>query len=121
MNKRISNKRVEKISILLQEFNIQQIVHVKGKYNCLPDYLSRNPISHEDEFLDYDYGLEFCRTKPNSPIQLLGAVVTRSKSKALSSLTPLPQSLSSLPVTSSPSPTIDPLPHSFAPFDITQL
>ncbi|CAF4904619.1 unnamed protein product, partial [Rotaria sp. Silwood1] len=82
MNKKISNKRVEKISLLLQEFNIQQIIHVKGKYNCLPDYLSRHPIASDDELPD-DYGLGFTKDKSSS-IQLLGVVVTRSKAKLLS-------------------------------------
>ncbi|CAF2087694.1 unnamed protein product [Rotaria magnacalcarata] len=45
MNKIISNKRVEKFSLLLQEFNITQLIHVQGKHNCQPDYLSRHPIS----------------------------------------------------------------------------
>ncbi|CAF1685196.1 unnamed protein product [Rotaria magnacalcarata] len=45
MNKTISNKRVEKFSLLLQEFNITQLIHVQGKHNCQPDYLSRHPIS----------------------------------------------------------------------------
>ncbi|CAF4687360.1 unnamed protein product, partial [Rotaria sp. Silwood2] len=75
--------RVEKISLLLQEFNIQQIIHVKGKYNCLADYLSRHPISYDDELFDSEYGLGFTGDKSSS-IQLLGAVVTRSKSKVTS-------------------------------------
>lgn len=84
MDKKISNKRVEKISILLQEFNIRRIIHVKGEYNCLPDYLSRHPIEHDDEFLNSNYGLEFVQDN-NSSIQIAGAVVTRSKAKALPS------------------------------------
>ena len=88
MDKKISNRRVEKISILLQEFNIKQIIHVKGKYNCLPDYLSRHPIPNDDEFFDYDYGLKFKSNSSSSSVQLVGAVVTRSKSKANTTVLP---------------------------------
>ncbi|CAF0921788.1 unnamed protein product [Rotaria sordida] len=84
MQKKISNKHVDKISLLLQEFNIQQIIHVQGKYNCLPDYLSRHPIPSDDELLDYDYGLGFTKDKSSSSVQLIGAVVTRSKAKLMS-------------------------------------
>lgn len=130
MNKKISNKRVEKISLLFQEFNIQQIIHVQGKYNCLPDYLSRNPVPDDDLLLDYDYGLAFRQSTTTSPTQLLGAVVTRSKSKAISSSTTTSSSSSS---TTSPSPTsllspsssssttAAPSPSSHKHFDITQI
>ncbi|CAF2669091.1 unnamed protein product [Rotaria sp. Silwood2] len=56
------------------------------KYNCLPDYLSRHPISYDDELLDSEYGLEF-RQDQSSSIQLIGAVVTRSKAKAAANAT----------------------------------
>ncbi|CAF1678282.1 unnamed protein product, partial [Adineta ricciae] len=62
-------------------FNIKEIIHVKGKYNCLPDYLSRNTIAVDDELAHHEYGLNFKKDNSSS-IQLLGAVVTRSKSKA---------------------------------------
>ncbi|CAF2063099.1 unnamed protein product [Rotaria magnacalcarata] len=123
MDKKILNKRVEKISLLLQEFNIIKIIHVQGKHNCLPDYLSRHPISYEDELLDSEYGLGFQRDKSSS-VQFIGAMVTRSKTRAAStnvssSSSQQPQSSSdtsssSTPVTTSSSSTID---H----FDITQL
>ena len=83
MEKKVSNKRVEKISLLLQEFNIEKIIHVQGKFNCLPDYLSRNPISYDDELTEAEYGLGFQQHPTSSSIQLLGAVMTRSKAKAL--------------------------------------
>ena len=82
MEKKIANRRVEKISLLLQEFNIKEIIHVQGRYNCLPDYLSRNPISHDDELIDSEYGLGFEKDQASSSVRLLGAVVTRSKTKA---------------------------------------
>jgi hypothetical protein len=78
----------KKISLLLQEFNIQEIIHVKGKYNCLPDYLSRHPIPYDDELLDSEYGLGFKHDQ--SSVQFLNAVVTRSKAKAMSHPIPSP-------------------------------
>jgi hypothetical protein len=68
MTKTIPNKRVEKISLLLQEFNIQQIIHIKGRYNCLLDYLSRHPITYNDELIDSEYGLRFKEDKSSRPI-----------------------------------------------------
>ena len=76
MDKKITNRRVEKISILLQEFNIQQIIHVKGKHNCLPDYLSRHPISYDDELLDSEYGLGFKINKSSCSLRI--NVITRN-------------------------------------------
>lgn len=127
MNKTVSNKRVEKISILLQEFNIQEIIHVKGRYSCLPDYLSRNPISNDDElFDDADYGLRFYQEKSGSPIQLLGGAITRSKSRALTSTVDIPSSSSfsrssSIDLSPAPSTNHSYSPLSVKPFDITQL
>ena len=83
MDKKTINKHVEKISLLLQEFNLQQIIHIKGKFNCLPDYLSRHPVIYDDELLDSEYGLGFVKDNPSSSIHLFGAVVTKSKPKAV--------------------------------------
>ena len=57
MSKSIRNPLVNRISILLQEFNIIKVLHIKGRENCLPDFLSRYPKNYEDEFLDIEYGL----------------------------------------------------------------
>lgn len=129
MDKKISNHRVEKISLLLQEYNIKQIIHVQGKYNCLPDYLSRHPVSYDDELLDSEYGLGFQKDKSSS-IQLIGAVVTRSKAKAAAHNAPssTPQSppssnlshsssIDSSSSSSSDNSSSDPN----VPFDITQI
>ncbi|CAF5031420.1 unnamed protein product, partial [Rotaria sp. Silwood1] len=106
-----------------KEFNIQQIIHVKGKYNCLPDYLSRHPISSEDELPD-DYGLGFTKDKSSS-IQLLGAVVTRSKAKLLShnidSNSSSSQQQNSLNSSSPSSHDFNDLHNADDYFDITQL
>ena len=45
MNSSVKNRRVDRISILLQEYNIEKIIHIKGQHNCLADYLSRYPNS----------------------------------------------------------------------------
>ena len=74
MDKKIINKHVEKISLLLQEFNLQQIIHIKGQFNCLPDYLSRHPIIYDDELLDSEYRLGFVKNNSSSSIHLFGAV-----------------------------------------------
>ena len=126
MNKNITNRRVQNISLLLQEFNIREIVHVKGKLNCLPDYLSRHPIPNEDELLNPDYGLE-CpdegMPRTSSPLQRLNAVVTRSKAKAMipdstssSTVPPPPDSNPSPSIDDTTSPTVDP-----DSFDVKQL
>ncbi|CAF2015500.1 unnamed protein product [Rotaria magnacalcarata] len=101
----------------------QEIHGVKQKHNCLPDYLSRHPISYDDELLDSEYGLGFRRDKSSS-VQFIGAMVNRSKVRAASThVSPYslqrPQfssavSSSSTPATISSSSPIE-------EFDITQL
>ena len=87
MNKAVRNRRVDRISMLLQEYNIENIIHIKGKQNCLADYLSRNPIMRdEEEIFNEDYGIGhlFEREPPrsaNAPV--INAVLTRSKRKEL--------------------------------------
>ncbi|CAF5161125.1 unnamed protein product, partial [Rotaria sp. Silwood1] len=91
MNSTVKNRRVDRISILLQEFNIEKIIHIKGQHNCLADYLSRHPIPSEEEIFDEDYGI-VKRDKgeptvmgrvPDDTTPLAGAVMTRSKVKQL--------------------------------------
>ena len=93
MNKSVKNRRVDRISMLLQEYNIEKNIHIKGQRNCLADYLSRNPIQSEaEEIFEEDYGIStlfieepsvsaFVPTDKNS---LLSAVTTRSMKKQLS-------------------------------------
>ena len=38
-----NNCRVDRISLILQQYNIKEIRHVSGKCNCMADYLSRHP------------------------------------------------------------------------------
>ncbi|CAF2007476.1 unnamed protein product [Rotaria magnacalcarata] len=57
MHKSIKNKRVNRITHLIQEYNIDKIVHIRGQYNCLPDYLSRYDKEQPDDLFDIEYGL----------------------------------------------------------------
>ncbi|CAF0823357.1 unnamed protein product [Didymodactylos carnosus] len=112
MEKNVKNKRVDRISLLLQEYNIQQVIHIKGRHNCLPDYLSRNPIQEEDELMNTDY-----RLKINARTSAVVEVTTRSAAKAQKTLTVQPTTInnSNLDIDDEKiAPLID---H----FDITQL
>jgi hypothetical protein len=40
MNSTDKNRRVDRISILLQEYNIDKVIHIKGQHNCLVISLS---------------------------------------------------------------------------------
>jgi transposase InsO family protein len=125
MEKKVLNKTVERIALLLQEFNIEQIIHVQGRYNCLPDYLSRHPITYDDEQLDPEYGLGFRKDKSSSSIKIIGTLVTQSKSKPPATTTNV-TSYSSSPqsLLNSPSSIITNLHHSYSViehFDITKL
>ncbi|CAF0791446.1 unnamed protein product [Adineta ricciae] len=91
MNSTVKNRRVDRISILLQEFNIEKVIHIKGQHNCLADYLSRHPITREEELFDEDYGIaRQVKWGPTNEVRvsdgtppLVGAVLTRSKAKQL--------------------------------------
>ncbi|CAF4395313.1 unnamed protein product, partial [Didymodactylos carnosus] len=80
MEKSIKNKRVDRIALLLQEYNIIQVIHVKGRHNCLPDYMSRNPVYDKDELMETDYGLQVDLSNRRMPGVVAG-VTTRSMSK----------------------------------------
>ncbi|CAF1463091.1 unnamed protein product, partial [Didymodactylos carnosus] len=68
---------VFRIALLLQEYNIEQVIHIKGRHNCLPDYMSRNPVVDFDDLMDTDYGLEV-----KHPVSGLISVTTRARAKA---------------------------------------
>ncbi|CAF1023351.1 unnamed protein product [Rotaria magnacalcarata] len=57
MQKTIKNARVNRITHLIQEYNIDKVVHIRGRYNCLPDYLSRYSKEQYDDLFDIEYGL----------------------------------------------------------------
>ncbi|CAF3915426.1 unnamed protein product [Rotaria sordida] len=91
MNSTVKNRRVDRISILLQEYNIEKIIHIKSQNNCLADYLSRHPVQYQEDIFDVDYGinmlfqgepLEMVHVPENNS-QIVGAVVTRSKMKQI--------------------------------------
>ena len=97
-----NNRRVDRISLILQQYNIMEIRHVSGKCNCMADYLSRYPhqVEDDDEFLDPDFGfiplnqVQTVRSTSETNIKeefgMLGAMVTRAQAKAnaQSSLSP---------------------------------
>ena len=91
MNSTVKNRRVDRISILLQEFNIEKIFHIKGQHNCLADYLSRHPIPKEEEIFDEDYGIaKRAKGEPTDEGRVpgitsprVGTIMTRSKTKQL--------------------------------------
>ncbi|CAF1223047.1 unnamed protein product [Didymodactylos carnosus] len=80
MERTVKNKRVDRISLLLQEYNIEKIIHIKGRHSCLPDYLSRHPVKNNvDDLFDYDYGLDpKLRNWPPSQV-FARAVTTRAR------------------------------------------
>ncbi|CAF4389122.1 unnamed protein product [Rotaria magnacalcarata] len=51
MEKTVRNARVDRITHLLQEYNIDKVVHIKGRENCLPDFLSRYSNEMNDDLL----------------------------------------------------------------------
>jgi len=57
MAKTVNNTRVDRIANLIQEYKIDQVIHINGRRNCLPDYLSRYPREQNDDLFDIEYGL----------------------------------------------------------------
>ena len=67
MTKTVCNKRVDRIAQLIQEYNIEKVIHINGHDNCLSDYLSRYPRDLDDDDLwNIDYGLESKITRRKS-------------------------------------------------------
>ncbi|CAF2145949.1 unnamed protein product [Rotaria magnacalcarata] len=58
MEKTVRNARVDRITHLLQEYNIDKVVHIKGRENCLRDFLSRYSNEMNHDLFEIDYGLE---------------------------------------------------------------
>jgi hypothetical protein len=55
MNKTVNNSRVDRITLLIQEYTyVEKVVHIKDRHNCLFNYLSREQI---DGLFDVKYGL----------------------------------------------------------------
>ncbi|CAF1554386.1 unnamed protein product, partial [Rotaria sordida] len=91
MNLSVKNRRVDRISILLQEYNIEKVIHIKGQNNCLADYLSRHPIQYGGEIFNEDYGISMLFEGkplnwvyvPDNKSLFVNAVVTRSKKQQI--------------------------------------
>ena len=67
ITKTVRNKRVDRIAQLIQEYNIEKVIHINGHDNCLPDYLSRYSRDLDDDDLwNIDYGLESKITRRKS-------------------------------------------------------
>ncbi|CAF4669082.1 unnamed protein product [Rotaria sp. Silwood1] len=82
MQKSIKNTRVNRITHLIQEYNIDKIVHIQGRYNCLPDYLSRYSKEQDDALFDIDYGLASKNKSKNfSQRKLVAAMTLRPRKK----------------------------------------
>ena len=58
MHKTVQNARVDRITHLIQEYNIDKVIHIKGRENCLPDFLSRYANDNADHLFEVEYGLE---------------------------------------------------------------
>ncbi|CAF3506519.1 unnamed protein product [Rotaria socialis] len=69
MEKTVRNARVDRITHLIQEYNIEKVVHIKGTENCLPDFLSRYSQEEDDDLFEVEYGLGSKEYKP-SPTSL---------------------------------------------------
>ncbi|CAF2867140.1 unnamed protein product [Rotaria sp. Silwood2] len=82
MKKTIKNARVNRLTHLIQEYNIDKVVHIRGRYNCLPDYLSRYSKEQDDELNDIEYGLG---SKNHSILSFLKPSANNSKSHSLES------------------------------------
>jgi len=74
MEKSVHNARVERITHLIQEYNIEKVIHIKGRDNCLPDFLSRYSNDTNDELFEVEYGLE-------NKTALLAAMTLRSHTR----------------------------------------
>ncbi|CAF1489537.1 unnamed protein product [Adineta steineri] len=82
MTKTVNNARVDRIANLIQEYNLEQVLHIEGRRNCLPDYLSRYPIGQSDDLFDIEYGLTSKRepvSLPSPASQLLATMVLRPR------------------------------------------
>ena len=63
MEKTVKNARVDRITHLIQEYNIEKVLHIEGRANCLPDFLSRYSRESYDDLFDVEYGLDSKVTK----------------------------------------------------------
>ena len=126
MTKTVNNARVNRIAILIQEYNIDKVIHIDGRQNCLPDYLSRYPRELNDELFDIEYGLnpkQDYTTESSPKRNLLATMVLRSHKKPEPFRTDLHSDTHSDPPSSSNHPMRLPAIHTFSTnyFDSTKL
>jgi hypothetical protein len=85
LTKTVRNARVDRIANLIQGYNIEQVLHINGRHNCLPDYLSRYPREQDDDLFDIDYGLNSNSTleqaSPTAPAFLASMVLRPRKNR----------------------------------------
>ena len=74
-----SNPKLNRWRMMLQEY-LFTIEHVKGKVNCVADCLSRYPT---DPPTDIDIALCSTSTQTDDPMDIVGAVITRSMERRL--------------------------------------
>ena len=95
-----NNRRVARISPILQQYNIKETRHLSDKCNCLANYLNRYscPSEDDDEFLDQNFG-DIPGIQPpvcdsistdhqQTAKQVLGAIVTQAQAKIHDQLKP---------------------------------
>lgn len=82
MEKTVRNARVDRIACLIQEFNIEKVIHIKGRENCFPDFLSRY-FNDTDDLFEIEYGLRSNEPSaiPPSNKELVNAMMLRSHVK----------------------------------------
>ena len=94
-----NNRRVDHISLILQQYNIKEIRHVFDKCNCMADYLTRYLRQLEDEdFIQSDFGSvpgiqheikgKILNNQAQASPPSVGAVITRAQARAQVNLTP---------------------------------
>ena len=81
MEKTVKNSRVNRITHLIEEYNIEKVIHIKGRENCLSDFLSRYSRERDDDLFEIDYGL---RSKDSMSPSITSSLI---KSKLSSSST----------------------------------
>ncbi|CAF2152736.1 unnamed protein product [Rotaria magnacalcarata] len=69
VEKAVRNAIVDRITHLIQEYNIEKVVHIKGTENCLPDFLSSYSQEEDDDLFEVEYVLGSKEHKP-SPTSL---------------------------------------------------
>jgi hypothetical protein len=78
------NRRVDSWSLILAEYNIQEVRYKKGKCNCDADLVSRYPIGSPDKEMDED--------RPTAPLRTCINVITRAAAARIKSSTSNPES-----------------------------